>query len=482
VARESSRRAGEVTTFYSYKGGTGRTFVLANVAFLLASEGKRVCVIDWDLEAPGLHRFFRPFLEDPELEITEGLVDWLWDVTADQLSRDQSSASRTSVEYYVVPLFSPQWEFPRSGCVDFLPAGRQDSEYAKRVTSFDWTAFYDRLGGADVIDGLRDYLKSHYDHVLIDSRTGVSDISGICTIDLPDQLVACYTLNRQGIDGVARILRTVRERRGERLRIFPLETRVETNEKAKLDAARRVARPLFNGFAYEGRLPGRYWDDMEVVYWPFYAFEECVAIFAEDPDAQSKLSILDSLCRITGRVFLNGKPVEPPRISRGVRDRMMASYSLGAGGSQFDAVDERALEGIFREVSVRYHTYAEGDGRLLDRGGLKQLDEAGALPASLADDDGFMRYLDESRDAAKGEDTVLRVAMAVGSLTGFALAALSFFYFTNTKDIDQFFRVLTLGLGAGFAVGGVFFAVIALLPRNYPSRMWAFLTESGRRR
>ena len=43
--------------------------------------------------------------------------------------------------------------------------------------------------------------------MLIDSRTGVSDIAGICTIDMPDQLVACYTLNRQSIYGVAQILR-----------------------------------------------------------------------------------------------------------------------------------------------------------------------------------------------------------------------------------------------------------------------------------
>ncbi|MCX6641832.1 MAG: hypothetical protein NTV15_00385, partial [Candidatus Bathyarchaeota archaeon] len=51
---------GEVTTFYSYKGGTGRSMALANVACILAkSHEGRVLMIDWDLEAPGLHRFFR---------------------------------------------------------------------------------------------------------------------------------------------------------------------------------------------------------------------------------------------------------------------------------------------------------------------------------------------------------------------------------------------------------------------------------------
>jgi MinD-like ATPase involved in chromosome partitioning or flagellar assembly len=402
LIRNSGKPSGEVTTFYSYKGGTGRTFVLANVAFLLASQGKRVCVLDWDLEAPGLHRFFRPFLEDSELEITEGLIDWLWDKTAYQLSGTESSRDRALLEYYIVSLYSPQWELPNGGCLDFLPAGRQDSEYAKRVTSFDWNAFYDRLGGAGIIDEARNYLKANYDHVLIDSRTGLSDTSGICTIDLPDQLVACYTLNRQSIDGVRRILRTVQDRRGDRpLRIFPLATRLDTFEKNKLEAALRIARPLFREYTSEQAAPRGYWDDMEVSYWPFYAFEECVALFAEEPESQSKSSMLRSMCGITSRVFLNGSPVEPPHISLGARRRIMASYSLEPARSEFPAGEDAVLDGIFREVSVRYRNHAEGDGRLLDRDGLKQLDEAGALPALLANDEGFLHYLADSRIAAR---------------------------------------------------------------------------------
>ena len=63
-AEESqSPREGQIVTFYSFKGGTGRTMALANVAWILAANGKRVLVADWDLESPGLHRFFQPFLD-----------------------------------------------------------------------------------------------------------------------------------------------------------------------------------------------------------------------------------------------------------------------------------------------------------------------------------------------------------------------------------------------------------------------------------
>src|SRR5947208_1482236 len=76
AATGTQRPPGRIITFYSYKGGTGRSMALSNVAWILASQGKRVLAVDWDLEAPGLHRYFRPFLPDPELSETPGLIDF----------------------------------------------------------------------------------------------------------------------------------------------------------------------------------------------------------------------------------------------------------------------------------------------------------------------------------------------------------------------------------------------------------------------
>ena len=49
-------------TFYSYKGGTGRSMALANVACYLARK-YRVLAIDWDLDAPGLGEILQPILD-----------------------------------------------------------------------------------------------------------------------------------------------------------------------------------------------------------------------------------------------------------------------------------------------------------------------------------------------------------------------------------------------------------------------------------
>ena len=68
---------GKIVTFYSYKGGTGRTMALANVAWILASSGLKVLVVDWDLESPGLHRYFQPFLDPAKITATPGVIEMI---------------------------------------------------------------------------------------------------------------------------------------------------------------------------------------------------------------------------------------------------------------------------------------------------------------------------------------------------------------------------------------------------------------------
>src|ERR1700685_190133 len=57
-SQEGAKKRGTVYTFYSFKGGAGRSMALANVAALLAKWGRSVLVIDWDIEAPGIEKFF----------------------------------------------------------------------------------------------------------------------------------------------------------------------------------------------------------------------------------------------------------------------------------------------------------------------------------------------------------------------------------------------------------------------------------------
>ncbi len=136
-----------------------------------------------------------------------------------------------------------------SGTLDFVSAGRQNRDYSSSLTSIDWDNFYDRLGGGQFFDALREDMKAHYDYTLIDSRTGLSDIADICTVHLPDILVDCFTLNDQSIEGAADVAKRVDERYHYRnIRYCPFPMRVDEAEKDKADAGLDLARTKFEPF------------------------------------------------------------------------------------------------------------------------------------------------------------------------------------------------------------------------------------------
>ena len=78
---------GQIITFYSYKGGTGRTMAIANVAYLLTEWGYKVLIVDWDLEAPGIEHFFSKFINVEKTAKIKGILDILVDAQNSKLER-----------------------------------------------------------------------------------------------------------------------------------------------------------------------------------------------------------------------------------------------------------------------------------------------------------------------------------------------------------------------------------------------------------
>ena len=152
----SASRNGQVITFYSYKGGTGRTMALANVAWIIAASGRRVLVVDWDLESPGLHKFFLPFLDESTVSATPGVIEIINDYATASLDPSPRPADwyleYARVDRHAVSL---EWAFPDEGRLDFLSAGRQNRDYSAAVCSLDWDNFYERLGGGRFFRAMR---------------------------------------------------------------------------------------------------------------------------------------------------------------------------------------------------------------------------------------------------------------------------------------------------------------------------------------
>ncbi|GAA1407141.1 FxSxx-COOH system tetratricopeptide repeat protein [Kitasatospora putterlickiae] len=326
---------GTVVTFYSFKGGTGRTMALANLGWILASQGLRVLVVDWDLEAPGLHRYYHPLLVDPELHATDGLIDMLRAYVDEALpGPDRPGPGPDPREWLAAPGRLEQYlcglalDLPEGGRLDLMPAGRQNAAYSAAVTSFNWRSFYTRadIRGAEFLYALREQWTGAYDYVLIDSRTGVSDTSGICTVLMPDTVVDCFTLGAQSIRGGVDAARAIVDADEREIRVLPVPMRVEDAERAGLAAGRDLAHDAFD--PYLGRWLGadrraEYWRDVEVPYKPFYAYEEVPATIVDRP--QQGRTLLAAFERLAD--WLTGGRVRELRpVPDQARRRLYAAY------------------------------------------------------------------------------------------------------------------------------------------------------------
>lgn len=195
----SERERGTIYTFYSYKGGVGRTMALANVAALLAKWGHSVLVVDWDLEAPGIERFFLKISQalSEQRRSTPGIVDLI-------------SAKATGGEIDWSECLLKAYPFGPATPVLILSAGRDDEQYTKRLQALDFLQLFSQKDLGSYIDKLRKDWASKFKFVLIDSRTGITDIGGICTIYLPDILVLLFTSTDPAVNGVIEVLKRAR--------------------------------------------------------------------------------------------------------------------------------------------------------------------------------------------------------------------------------------------------------------------------------
>jgi tetratricopeptide (TPR) repeat protein len=313
--------SGSIVTFYSYKGGAGRTMALANAACLLAAAGYRVLAIDWDLEAPGLHRYLHPFLADPNLTKTPGIIDLMWDYAAaaartsatDRDRRDPLSLADPT--HVATPADLPLEGPDKRGCLHIIGAGMQNTVYADRVRNFDWAALFSHLDGASFVRRFGEKCRSAYDFTLIDSRTGIADTAGIATIVLPDRVVLCFTPNRQSVLGIRSIGESIMSSRPD-LRLLPVVTRVEKGVEGWREAQ------IFYRSQLDGLLPddlseaarAAYWGAAEIVHYPNYALNELLATFCDAPTEQN--SLLSDMRRMTLRIseseFMSSRESFPP--------------------------------------------------------------------------------------------------------------------------------------------------------------------------
>jgi tetratricopeptide (TPR) repeat protein/MinD-like ATPase involved in chromosome partitioning or flagellar assembly len=273
---------------------------LVNTAQLFYEAGLKVLMIDWDLEAPGLERFFGVDIE--EVLDKPGLMDML--LRYKQQMTQQSSESkdedtflpfeREDIKSYIIDVNPKVYA---EGRLLLLPAGRRAKEhlssYASAVLTFDWQDFYRNWEGELYFTWLRQQFEEIADVVLVDSRTGVTEMGGVCTYQLADVVVMFCTPNQQSLVGTytmaQNFLRKEVEilRGGRAINVLVIPARIERAESELLDKFHEEFKELFKrcvpslrGFDAEAL-----WQ-LGIPYIPKYAFSDAIAV--SDSHASSK--------------------------------------------------------------------------------------------------------------------------------------------------------------------------------------------------
>ena len=188
-----------IVTFYSFKGGVGRSLALTEVATQLAVRGCSVVVWDLDLEAPGIQKI--PNLQQLDRKLELGTLDLLL-----QFQESDYTFPEESLRQAVLPFSLPSRIAEARGRLAFLLPGRLDESYAVKFGSIDWAQLFAPQAGPGLafFYTVAKHLTERmgFDVLLIDSRTGFSDLGAICTLKLPDLVVLVFNLNRQNLAGI----------------------------------------------------------------------------------------------------------------------------------------------------------------------------------------------------------------------------------------------------------------------------------------
>lgn len=185
-------------TFYSYKGGVGRTLALSNIAKRLAEFGKKVCILDFDVEAPGLHIKLENQIQKQGIQA--GIVDYIYEFSTTGNIPDDISR-------YSTKLKSPKNMF-------FIAAGNPlSNDYWMKLAQINWwKLFYsEQSEGIPFFLDLKEKIRLKYnpDYLLIDSRTGITELSAITISLLADSVVFFAANNKENIQGCKHVLKSI---------------------------------------------------------------------------------------------------------------------------------------------------------------------------------------------------------------------------------------------------------------------------------
>jgi cellulose biosynthesis protein BcsQ len=189
-------RVPRTVTFYSFKGGVGRTTALTHVAWILAMRGRKVVAVDLDLEAPGLSTAFNL---NPQPKY--GIVDYFYDRSYLPKGVDPNIS--------VTQIFGEVRIPNATGRLFVVPAGFLELDYISKVDDLRATTVTDSGENLWSVFSreIQEQLKP--DVLLVDSRTGINQWGALSLLQAADEVIIFLFPNEQNRQGIELLLQSL---------------------------------------------------------------------------------------------------------------------------------------------------------------------------------------------------------------------------------------------------------------------------------
>jgi len=163
----------KIISTHSFRGGTGKSNITANIAATLAQKGFRVGVFDTDIQSPGIHVIFS--LTEDDLQHT--LNDYLW--------------GDCTIEQAAYPVFNGE----NGGTVYLVPSSIDPNDIARILR--------EKYDAGDMHKAFRDLIATlSLDYLLIDTHPGLNEET-LLSIAISDTLIIILRPDQQDFQGTS---------------------------------------------------------------------------------------------------------------------------------------------------------------------------------------------------------------------------------------------------------------------------------------
>lgn len=180
-----------VVSFYSYKGGVGRTIAMIQTAYNLVKAGKKVLLLDLDIEAPSLHNIFSDIVNDEFAGVQYGVIEYLYQ----RIVQGKKDIHIDDNMYCTIPVENVD------GLMYLMPAlKKMDKKYVYQIGRLQTEKIQDKNVFHDIFDEIRKNLE--IDYILIDTRAGFNQWGSLSLLTLSNQVIFLAYPNDENVEGL----------------------------------------------------------------------------------------------------------------------------------------------------------------------------------------------------------------------------------------------------------------------------------------